>query len=105
MSRALRVELEALEELREAAVWYESKRPGLGVELIEAVERTAERVREMPAAFPMVLEHPRVRRAHVRRFPYVIVFSVREDVIHVLAYAHGKRRPLYWLGRVVQEDE
>jgi hypothetical protein len=39
MSRALRVELEALEELQEAAAWYEDKRPGLGVELVEAIDR------------------------------------------------------------------
>jgi hypothetical protein len=30
MSRALRVEIEALEELHDAAAWYEEKRPGLG---------------------------------------------------------------------------
>ena len=104
MSRALRVESEAVEELLEAASWYEDQRPGLGVELVHAVERTLARVLELPASFPPIMERPLVRRALVDRFPYAVVFIVRADAIHVLAYAHAKRRPLYWAHRAVDED-
>lgn len=58
MSRALRVEVEALVELEEAAAWYEDKRPGLGTEFVEAIERTLLRVREMPASFVAIMKHP-----------------------------------------------
>jgi len=34
------------------------------------------------------------------RFPYALVFLVREDQVRVLAAAHAKRRPGYWLSRV-----
>jgi plasmid stabilization system protein ParE len=99
MRRALHVELPAVEELGEAAAWYESKRPGLGAEFLEALERAMPRVLEMPASFPQILARPPVRRALVDRFPYAVVFMERGDEIHVLAYAHAKRRPLYWAPR------
>ena len=105
MSRALRIEPEALAELQEAASWYERKRPGLGVQFVDAVDGTVARIHQLPFAFPMILERPQVRRALLRRFPYAVVFSVRDEAIHVLAYAHAKRRPLHWAHRVADEDE
>jgi hypothetical protein len=56
MSRALRVEVEALEELEKAAAWYEDKRPGLGVQFVDAIDRTVARVREMPASFVLIMK-------------------------------------------------
>jgi hypothetical protein len=34
-----------------------------------------------------------------QRFPYVIAFEKHEHHVLVLAVAHTKRRPLYWLTR------
>ncbi len=34
-----------------------------------------------------------IRRALLARFPYALVFLVREDEVRVLAVAHAKRRP------------
>jgi hypothetical protein len=36
----------------------------------------------------------------VRRFPYGVIYRVREEVIWVVAIAHMRRRPGYWLDRV-----
>ena len=40
MSKPLRVDREAEEELHAAASWYEGQRPGLGHELLNAVDET-----------------------------------------------------------------
>jgi hypothetical protein len=40
-----------------------------------------------------------IRKATVQRFPYVIAFEKHERHFLVLAVAHTKRRPLYWLTR------
>ena len=40
-----------------------------------------------------------IRRATIRRFPYVIAFERYERHVLVPAVAHAKRRPLYWLTR------
>lgn len=80
------------------------QRPGLGVEFVDAIERTVVRVREMPSSFVLIMKQPPVRRALVRKFPYAVVFIAHEDAIHVLAYTHVKRRPLYWAHRIVAEE-
>ena len=33
------------------------------------------------------------------RFPYTVIYSLRDEQIRVLALAHEKRRPFYWRGR------
>jgi toxin ParE1/3/4 len=42
-----------------------------------------------------------LRRALLSRFPYGVVFVELEDHIRVVAIAHAKRKPGYWLHRVV----
>jgi hypothetical protein len=40
-----------------------------------------------------------IRKAVLEQFPYLIAFEVDADRVLVLAVAHAKRRPLYWLAR------
>jgi hypothetical protein len=40
-----------------------------------------------------------IRKATIHRFPYLIAFESHEQHVLVLAVAHAKRRPLYWLTR------
>jgi hypothetical protein len=41
-----------------------------------------------------------VRRVLLRTFPYAVVFMVVEDTVHILAFAHLKKKPNYWRGRL-----
>ena len=41
-----------------------------------------------------------IRKATIQRFPHVIAVEKHEQHVLVLAVAHAKRRPLYWLTRV-----
>jgi len=43
---------------------------------------------------------PEARRRVLRRFPYSIVFLLEPAEIVIVAVAHHKRRPGYWIGRV-----
>ena len=68
---------EALHELSAAAAWYESKREGLGTELLNEVEEVLPRIAAMPESFPRLLDIPddlEIRRALLPRFPYALVF-------------------------------
>ena len=99
MTKPLRFDDEAVEELEVAAEWYEAQRRDLGIEFVAAVREALERVAENPQAWPLVsdvAERHHVRRFLLRRFPYSIVFLEREDEIRVLAIAHGSREPGYW---------
>jgi hypothetical protein len=44
----LRVDPEAEDEIREAAVWYEHRHRGLGVEFLAAVDNALQQIRKTP---------------------------------------------------------
>ena len=50
--------------------------------------------------FPGVDPDLAVRRKVLRRFPYSVAWLVEPTGIVIVAVAHGKRRPGYWLDRV-----
>jgi toxin ParE1/3/4 len=96
-----RIELhpEALAEMEEAAAWYEARRPGLGLEFVAEIERLLARVADNPEAFSVWNASDPSRRAVCARFPYSVFFDLESARILVLAVAHARRRPGYWLGR------
>ena len=102
----MRLELhpEAQAELRSAALWYDERRPGLGEEFIAEVSATLDRIGDAPESYPpwpgTRVADPLIRKATIQRFPYVIAFGEHEQHVLVLAVAHAKRRPLYWLRRL-----
>lgn len=84
-------------EINEAADFYDLESPGLGNVFIDEIQRALQSVVEFPAAAPLV--RGRVRQRIVTKFPYSLVYSVREREIRILAVAHHKRRPFYWHSR------
>jgi plasmid stabilization system protein ParE len=103
MNRPFRPEPEASAELEEAALWYESQRPGLGTEFLEAVDAALDRIARWPQAAPRVpgvaADVP-ARKAPVSNFPYHIAYLEMPDAISILAFAHDRREPGYWHSRV-----
>jgi hypothetical protein len=55
------------------------------------------------ASFPRLVDLPAdlvIRRVLLPRFPYAVVFMDLGREVRVLAVAHAKRRPGYWLNRI-----
>ena len=101
--KPVRVEPEAKQELAAAAAWYEERREGLGLELVAEVDAVFAAIARSPRRFPLyprVTSELGVRRAAARRFPYSIAFIEFPNVIRVVAVAHERRRPGYWVARV-----
>lgn len=91
MTARLALSPAALEDLREAADWYDDQRPGLGDFFVSAVEASFSRIERLPKAFPE--SEAGVRSALVRRFPYVVLFRIEGERVDVLAVWHGHRDP------------
>ena len=87
--------------MAEAARWYETHRAGLGTEFLDAVDRAVTRIPEAPRMGSMVpgIKDEAIRRRPVRRFPYHVVYVELPDRLQILAVAHDRRRPGYWVGR------
>ena len=97
MSLPLLFRPEAEAELTEAWDWYEARREGLGEEFVTCVEAAIARAARNPDVNPRV--HGEVHRALVRRFPYGVFYVVEGQALLVLAVAHVRRQPAYWLAR------
>lgn len=85
------------EHLKSVA-YFESKRPGLGTSYLVEFEEIMADVCESPRRYP-VEEEPDIRRIRMKRFPHTVYFRKGPDSVQVLAVAHHRRRPGYWLGR------
>ena len=86
-------------ELRAAANWYSEREAGLGEELVIEVDRTLTTMLAAPQRNPSWRVGQPYRKAFVHRFPYVVFYLETADDVRVLAIAHRKRRPGYWLQR------
>ena len=98
----VRISEEADAEMAEAARWYEGNRAGLGTEFLDAVDTAVARIAETPrigSPVPGVSDRT-IRRRPVRRFPYHVVYLELPDRLQILAIAHDRRRPAYWVGRL-----
>jgi hypothetical protein len=101
----VRVLSPAIEEVADAALWFESQRAGLGHEFWQAVDVTLLRIEASPLAFArseFATPQHDFRSAIVRRFHYVIHFLIDSDEVQVVSVAHAARRPGYWLRRIKQ---
>ncbi len=101
--KPVRFAAEAVQELADAAAWYESRQAGLGAKFLEEVNQAQQAVGTRLHSFPR-LAHPatdlQIRRVLLARFPYALVVLELEYDLRILAVAHLKRHPDYWLNRL-----
>ena len=88
---------EADAELTNAALFYESRMPGLGKSFSAEVERTITLIREFPDSGSPV--GPNRKRVLIARFPYSVVYRRDPEAVVIVAVAHQRRRPSYWRSR------
>ena len=88
---------EAEDELNESIAHYEDVEAGLDQRLKEEARAAILWIKNNPD-LPRV--RPRgYRRVNLKIFPYYVAYFFWGDAIWVLAVAHGRRRPEYWLKR------
>lgn len=97
MTLEIRIRDAALAEAREAADWYDAQRDGTGPDFLAAVDACIAVAARLPLAAP--LWRGDTRRRRVARFPYLVFFRVRDEVLDVIAIAHTSRRPGYFTDR------
>lgn len=102
MTRRVRFDPAARDELAAAHGWYEQASPGLGDDFVAELWEVIDRIVQWPAHAP-VLTVPgtdlEIRRASLGRFPYGIIYVIVDDLVWIVAIAHGRRRPGYWRDR------
>jgi len=84
-------------DVEAAFAWYENERADLGLEFLDELRATYNRIADGPLKYQ--LTRSGIRRALLRRFPYAVYFAVEGDVLVVLAVLHASRDPAEWQRR------
>lgn len=102
MPRGSRFLPSARREFDAAHDWYLERSHAAAERFAKEVERVIAFVEEHPETGRVVRRRrdgAQVRVMPCRGFPYVVAWCVVDDACVVLAVAHVRRRPGYWLAR------
>jgi plasmid stabilization system protein ParE len=83
-------------DFRDAVLWYEDQRFGLGDEFARSVSAAPHLIARGPKRWPA---RQGLRRYVLRRFPYTIAYRFVSGSVEILAVAHQKRDPASWTDR------
>jgi plasmid stabilization system protein ParE len=86
MSLPVRFLPEAKTEYDAAVDWYEQQQPGLGVDFVAKVREVLQRVANMPRMHAAVYQD--VRKATLKRFPYVVLYREDQGELIVVSVFH-----------------
>ena len=91
-------------ELGEILEYYAAQQSGLDVEFLTEFEFSSRQLGQFPeigsAAGGLMTSVRRSRRLIMRRFPYLLIYTLALDSVTIVAIAHQSRRPGSWRNRV-----
>jgi toxin ParE1/3/4 len=61
------------------------------------VQKAVDQILEYPESAPMILGE--VRGKVIVRFPYTLMYRRVDEVVIILAVAHHRQRPEFWIDR------
>ena len=88
-------------DVRDIFAYLEQVREGLGRTFIDRLRDVLEKIESMPEMFGVVWRD--VRAVRLRRFQYVVYYSVFHDRVEILAVIHGARDDAIWRSRVADD--
>lgn len=89
-------------EFNDAISYYNMQSEGLGYEFAAEVKRTIQRIIRYPEAWTKLSK--RTRRCRTNRFPYGVIYQVREGILLIVAVMHLSREPQTWKSRLRNEE-
>ena len=91
MDYRLSLQYEAILDVREAFIWYEEQKNGLGYSFLEEVENCYQKLCNNPEHYGLINKW--VRRVKVNGFPYLIIYEIENDVVIINSVFHTSRSP------------
>ena len=86
----------ANQDISEAAMWYNSKRDGLGFLFIEQVQKHISFIQSNPEA--IAIRYNSTRTIVLKTFPFLIHYTIDKEnsLIVISAVLHTSRNPKEW---------
>ena len=97
--RTLGYLLAAADDVRQQVAYYQARAPGLEQRFLASLRDVEGLVLSNPERFAQIEPNTSIRAVLLRRFPFRFMYSIREDVILVVAVAHTAREPRQFAGR------
>src|ERR1700759_3458821 len=100
MAKSLPIEFhsEARSEADTSLAYYLERSRSAAECFYQELESALEQIQTEHDRWPSYLYG--TRRYLLKRFPFVIVYRSTESRIQIIAVAHGRRRPGYWMARL-----
>jgi toxin ParE1/3/4 len=92
-----RLHPDAEAELRAAYLWYLDRSQIVAEAFQFEMDRAIQVISESPNRWPRLTESE--RRYIFPRFPFSLVYRVKPQLVEIIAVAHQKRKPNYWIAR------
>lgn len=89
-------------ELLSQIAYLESRRAGLGHRFLSEVKESEALIAQFPEASVEI--EPGIRKRVLPSFQYSLFYCLDERGALILAVAHHRRRPAYWMPRVPREQ-
>lgn len=85
----------AKQDVKQAAIWYNTKQKGLGKRFTVEVRKKVKFIYENPKA--TAIRYKNVRTTLVNAFPYAIHYTIeKEQKIVITAVMHSSQNPNLW---------
>jgi plasmid stabilization system protein ParE len=84
----------ALQELREAVLYYETAENGLGGRFLDEIEGAVPRILAAPEAWRMLSR--RTRRCRTHRFPFGLIYHIQKNEILIVSVMDLRCDPKRW---------
>lgn len=85
-------------ELISGIEYYEEHQKGLGKDFALEVNLTIERTLLYPDAWPEIDKE--IRRSLLKRYPYGLLYTIKDNSVIILAVMNLHREPGYWKSRI-----
>jgi len=89
----------AAADVREQVAYYDARAQGLGRRFLASLRDVEMLVQSHPEGLPEI-EGGEIRAAVMRRFPFRVLYALRDDIVLIVAVAHTAREPHQFYGRV-----
>jgi toxin ParE1/3/4 len=98
----IRYYTKALEEFLNCIDYYNEISPELASYFDQDLITALDQIKKQPLSAPEHKDHKELHVKKCRKFPFSIIYHIEFDLqtIFIVAIAHHKRRPDYWVKRI-----
>ena len=97
VSRILEIHPAATEEADAATDWYARRSLFAARAFVSELIHAVDQVAEEPERWPFFEDD--TRRYVFPKFPFSLIYRIRQEKIQIIAVMHSKRKPGYWKKR------